>query len=67
MFKTRLATWLLILSIFAIGCSDSGDDDDGPAGPGGGAPPAAMVGTWTYQSVTINGSAASLSAVLDWV
>ena len=50
-------------SLFAFGCgSDGGEADDDNGGP----PPEAMVGSWTYASVTVNGSAASLSVELDW-
>lgn len=52
---------------FAPGCGDEDDVDDGPNGPGSGAPPPDMVGTWRYQSVTVNGAPANLSDVLGWV
>lgn len=42
---------------------------NGPDGEpsGDGKPPAAMVGTWTFQSVTVDSAAADLATVMDWV
>ncbi len=31
-----------------------------------GPPPAVLVGVWTFQSVTLNGSSATLASVLGW-
>jgi len=65
MLNTRtFAMLLLLLALLVVGCSD--EDDEDPAGVGDGKPPAAMVGSWTFQSVTVNGTAADLATVMEW-
>jgi len=59
-----IAMLLVLLALIATGCGD--DDDEGPEGVGSGKPPAAMVGTWTFQSVTVNGAAAALDTTMEW-
>ena len=62
MARSRTLMLCVALSgLLVFGCG-SDDDDSGAGGP----PPAAMVGSWTYASVTVNGTAASLSVVLEW-
>lgn len=57
----------LICGLLVLGCGDDDDDDNGdPTGNNDGHPPAAMVGVWVFQSVTVNGVAGSLAAVLEW-
>lgn len=55
-----------LLVVFAACSSSDDDDDDGGTGPGNGHPPAAMIDTWIYASVTVDGAAAVLATVLDW-
>jgi len=62
----RLWPALVLTSLLILGCSGDGDGDGG-TGPGSGHPPAEMVDSWEYASVTVNGSAASLSTVMEWV
>lgn len=54
---------LLLGCVLLVGCGESStdaeDDEDGH-------PPAAMVGTWTFQSATENGSPVTLADALDW-
>ncbi|MCP4572680.1 MAG: hypothetical protein GY838_10050 [bacterium] len=65
MCRTRTLTCYLLLSLLiAAGCG--GDDDDDTGGPQGGKPPAEMVGSWVFQSVTLDGAAANLATVLEW-
>lgn len=63
----RILLHLLLLctlsALLACG-SDSGTDND--SDPDEGKPTAEMVGRWTYQSVTADGSAADLATVLEW-
>jgi hypothetical protein len=71
MMRTRSAElgilFLLALAVMVGGCSESGGptgDDEGEEELG--KPPAPMVASWTYQSVTEDGSAAALADALDW-
>ena len=60
-------TGLLLVLVAAIvaGCGDS--DPTSHEHPDElGHPPPAMVATWTFQSVTQNGTPASLADALDW-
>jgi FlaG/FlaF family flagellin (archaellin) len=52
---------VLLCGLLLVGCS--GDEDDEP---GSGTPPAALVGTWVFESVTVNGAPQALGDVLDW-
>ncbi len=52
---------VLLCGLLLVGCS--GDEDDEP---GNGNPPAALVGTWMFESVTVNGAPQALGDVLDW-
>jgi len=52
---------VLLCGLLLVGCS-GGEDDE----PGSGNPPAALVGTWVFQSVTVNGAPQALGEVLDW-
>ena len=56
---------LLLLAVIA-GCSSS-DKDEPPMGSFTMPPPPQMVGSWIFQSVTVNGAAASLASVQEWV
>jgi len=58
-----LTTYIVLFGLIAVGCND---DDSDPLDPQGGPPPAEMIGTWTFQSVTVDGAAASLPDVLEW-
>lgn len=57
---------LLALLIFA-GCSGGNEDENSGTGPSGGPPPPELVDTWSFVSVTVNGNAASLDSVMEWV
>ena len=63
-----LARSLLILTLalvlLPLGCKK---DDSSPTSPGTGGIPASLVGTWTLDSVTVNGQAADLATVFNWV
>ena len=70
--------WTLLIStvLLALACSDDSNgaavnnndtNNDNGDGDGDGSPPAALVGTWDYQSVMVDGTAADLGTVLDWV
>ncbi|MEM8606095.1 MAG: hypothetical protein AAGF92_03270 [Myxococcota bacterium] len=63
-FRSRFAALILFCTL-STACGDGADeaDDDDEGGP----PPPALVGTWTYQSVTVDETLASLGEVLDWV
>lgn len=64
MSRATLLTAITLFSLLLIaGCSE---DEDDPGGASGGKPPAAMVGTWIFQSVTVDGGAASLATVMEW-
>ncbi len=52
---------VLLFGLLLVGCS-SGEDDE----PGSGTPPAALVGTWVFESATVNGAPQALGDVLDW-
>ncbi|MDH3727840.1 MAG: hypothetical protein OER77_09945 [Myxococcales bacterium] len=52
---------VLLFGLLLVGCS--GDEDDEP---GSGNPPAALLGTWVFESVTVNGAPQALGDVLDW-
>ena len=56
---------LLLVTVALAACGEGGPTD-GEDDEELGHPPAAMVASWTYQSVTENGSPASLADVLDW-
>lgn len=65
MLSTRnIAMLMFLLAFIAMGCSD--EDEGDPEGVGSGKPPAAMVGTWIFQSVTVNGTAAALDTTMEW-
>ncbi len=64
----RKYIWLIVLvAAFAFGCGEDGDDPTGTNGGNAGKPLPGMVADWTYQTVTVNGSSASLATVLDFV
>ena len=55
---------VLLGCVLLVGCGDSGtgmDEEDEL-----GHPPAAMVGTWIFQSATENGSPVALEDALGW-
>jgi len=52
---------VLLCGLLLVGCS-GGEEDE----PGSGNPPAALVGTWVFESVTVNGAPQALGDVLDW-
>lgn len=59
-----LAMWIVLLGLLVLAC---GNDDENPTdATGDGKPPAAMVGTWTYQAVSVDGGPAILSDVMEW-
>ena len=66
MFRSRwFAPLLLVLLTGLVACEETtapGEDEEEL-----GHPPAAMVASWTFQSVTENGSAAQLSDALEWL
>lgn len=59
---------LLILSLAFVlltpGCKK---DDDSPTSTGTEGIPAGLVGTWTLQSATVNGTPTDLGTVFNWV
>jgi len=57
----RVAAMPLVFALTLAACKD-----DDSVGPIEGAPPAELVGTWSMQSVTVNGQPASLADVLEW-
>ncbi len=59
-----IALALMLGSLMFLGCSE--DDDGGPTGNGDGHPPAEMIGSWIFQSATVNGAAANLPDVMEW-
>ena len=61
----QLTPLVFLLAIVIFACSGEDDGDEG-SGPGGGKPPAAMVGTWIFQSVTVDGAPANLADELEW-
>lgn len=67
MARGKLLLVILFGSIlFLAACKEDGESGD-PTGTGnGGKPPPEMVGSWVYESVTVDGSAATLAAVMDW-
>lgn len=52
-----------VLGLSTFGCSE---DEDGPTDADEGKPPAAMVGTWRFNAVTVGGAPADLADVLEW-
>jgi len=52
---------VLLCGLLLVGCS--GDEDNEP---GSGNLPAALVGTWAFESVTINGAPQALGDALEW-
>lgn len=61
---SNLALFCALLGVLACG-DDTGTNPD--VDPGDGKPSAELVGRWTFQSVTVDGSASTLASVLDWV
>lgn len=65
--------WTVLIStlLLAFACSDDSNggnnNNTNSNNNGDGNPPAALVGTWDYQSVTVDGVAADVGTVLDWV
>ena len=60
-----LVKYLLLGCVLLVGCGEgSGTDPDEDDELG--HPPAAMVGTWIFQTATENGSSVSLADALDW-
>ncbi|HMB71446.1 MAG TPA: hypothetical protein VKU85_19210 [bacterium] len=54
-----------LIGVMSPGCGEEGDDnpmDDNGDMP----PPAELVGDWTFQSVTVDGSPDVLADVLEW-
>lgn len=60
-----IVSGLALLGLLALGCGD--ENSGGTSGTGDGHPPAEMVATWLFQSVTVDGGAADLADVMDWV
>ena len=65
----NLALIFLLAGLLILGCgSDDDDGDNGdPTGNEDGHPPTAMLGTWVFQSVAVDGVVASLADVLEWL
>jgi len=61
-----LLSCFLLSALLAFGCG-SDDESSGPTDPDKGHPPEEMLGSWTFRSVTVDGAAADLSDVMDWV
>ena len=63
---TRAAlSFLVAVCLFAtVGCGS--DDSASPTGPGASAPPQEMVATWTFESITFNGTPVPLATAFDW-
>jgi hypothetical protein len=55
---------LLAFVLLQPGCKK---DEDSPTTPGSAGVPAALVGTWTLQSATLNGQPADLATLFNWV
>ncbi len=64
MNSSRSILTMLVLLLAGIGWN-CGDKDDGPTDPGSSVP-TQLVGTWLYQSVTVNGVPTSLALALQW-
>ena len=64
MNKTKMIlSWAVVcLLLFSAGC---GKDDDNPAAPENNVP-AELIGTWLYESATLNGAPFSLGLLLGW-
>lgn len=60
-FKAILISVIICLLLLSFGCGK----DDNPAGPQNNVP-AELVGTWYYQSGTLNGDPQELSFLLRW-
>ena len=54
--------FLSTLIMVACGGDETNDSDD----LGDGKPTADLVGTWVFQSVTVNGAAQTLADVMEW-
>lgn len=63
--KTLLRGLLLAVGVLAAGCGASGDDPMDVEENF--HPTAEMVGTWIFESVTVDGAPASLADVLEWL
>lgn len=62
----RIVPIYALLFVFII-FSCSNNEDDNSTGAQDGHPPPEMIGTWIYQSVSVDSVPASLSMVMDWV
>jgi len=64
--RTRaLVTLLALLALAGLQCKKS-DSSSSPTGPSAAAIPSQLVGTWHYQSATIDGSPTDLAAMYQW-
>lgn len=55
---------LLTGGALLLGCAS--EDDESTGADTSGHPPAAMVGSWIFQSATVNGSPVALDSVMEW-
>jgi hypothetical protein len=68
MLRTRkIVAATLVFCLVALASSGCGEEgDDNPMDGGGNPPPADLVGDWTFQSVTVDGSPDVLADGLEW-
>ena len=63
---TRWPCYLLVFFSLMLGaCTQDRDDDEG-GDDGGGHPPAEMLGSWDFDSATVDGTPTPLADALDW-
>ncbi len=63
--KTRLLVSLALLMAVVAGFQCK-KNDSSPTGPSSSAVPSQIVGTWTFQSATLDGSPMDLATILQW-
>lgn len=56
---------MLLATLLLWSCSN--EDKDNPVDEASGHPPALMVATWIFNSVTVDGATAPLDSVMEWL